>query len=236
MSKYVKNNSGSDSTYSGQVIANGVYYLIQSHEEPLFANDSLLLTDIGSGDAIIAKDDSGNNNIIIVSDAINYLKDNVTKQVEIAAIQAPNGKRARLIGTHSSTAAANTTTACDWVIPQMQYPSGTDVSSIFNGIQYYAENSNMGDSLCFSVVDIDGSGVTAGLYPQAYYDTYKDGNSEIEIEKFGLTWYLAPNSMQDIILYKARLYPGLVLRVKYNNSHATNTVKFICNIFRHLDI
>ena len=164
-------------------------------------------------------------------------RSNPFKQVvKTAAIEDPQGKRARLVGTHSGTAAANTVTHFDWTVPQMQFPAGTDVDSIFNGIQYYAKDSTMGDSLCFSVVDTDGSGVGLGLYPQAYYDAYKDGSGVLEIEKFGLTWYVAPNEMEDIILYKAKLYPGLSIRVSYTNSHATNTVDFIVNIFRHLDI
>ena len=76
-SKWIKNTSGSTSTYLGQQITNGSYYQIQGIEEQAWMNDSALLTDIGSGDATVAKDDSGNNDIVDVSTAINYLKDTV---------------------------------------------------------------------------------------------------------------------------------------------------------------
>ena len=235
MAKWIKNTTGSTKTYIGKDIAAGAYREVQANAAISWANSSTLLTDIGSGDAIVAKDDSGSNDITDVNTAIKYLKDDLPQIITNAAITDPQGKRARLVGTHSATAAANTDTSSDWVIPQMQYPAGTDVISIFDGIQYYAKDSSMGDSICFSIVDIDGSGVTAGLYPQAYYDAYKDGNGELEIEKFGTTFYVAPNSSENIILYKARLYTGLVVRATFHNTHASNTVDFFCNLFRHLD-
>lgn len=75
MTKWIKNNSGVVKTYLGQQINDQTYYEIQPYESTAWANDSLLLTDIGSGDAIVAKDDSGNSNIVDINNAINYLKD-----------------------------------------------------------------------------------------------------------------------------------------------------------------
>ena len=76
-SKWIKNTSGSTSTYLGQQITNNSYYQIQGIEQQAWINNSALLTDIGTGDAVVAKDDSGNNDIVDVSTAINYLKDTV---------------------------------------------------------------------------------------------------------------------------------------------------------------
>jgi len=77
MAKWIKNNSGSNSTYAiGQVIADTAYFEIPTLDEFLWANDSTLLSDIGSGAAIVAKDDSGNTDIADVNEAINYLKGN----------------------------------------------------------------------------------------------------------------------------------------------------------------
>ena len=154
---------------------------------------------------------------------------------EISAVENPNGKRARLTGAIFATATSNSATNHDWLIPQLQYPPGTNISSIFNGIEYYAKDATIGDSMKFQVVDKDGSGVTNGLYPQAYYDAYKDGNGELVVEEFGDSWYVAPNKLEDIILYKARLFPGLYVRVVYDNTHATQDTQFFVNIFRHID-
>lgn len=74
MSIYIKNNSGSVSTYLGQQINDTEYYEIQPSELVSWQNNSLLITDIGSGDAIVAKSDDSNNDITDVSSAINYLK------------------------------------------------------------------------------------------------------------------------------------------------------------------
>lgn len=86
MIKWIKNNSGITKTWLGQQINNQAYYQIQSIEEIAWANDSELLTDIANGNAIVAKDDSGSNNITNVNDAINYLKDNLPKEVSLSEV------------------------------------------------------------------------------------------------------------------------------------------------------
>ena len=92
MAKWIKNNSGTQSTYGGQDITNGAYYQIQSHQEISWANNSALLTDIASGDAIVAKDDSGNNDIADVNAAINYLKDIETTPLDTDGVPLSRAK------------------------------------------------------------------------------------------------------------------------------------------------
>jgi hypothetical protein len=72
MAKIIKNVSGGSKTYSGQAIANNGQYEIQALEAGRFANDSALLTDIGSGAAVI---NNGTSDITDVALAINHLKD-----------------------------------------------------------------------------------------------------------------------------------------------------------------
>jgi hypothetical protein len=233
---WIKNPHVSNAiNYQGQDILPGEYQLISTSKLVKWQNDSSLLSDIGSAIAIVAKDDSGNNDILDINDAIEYLKQNQPKKVQNIAIADPHGKRARLVGTHSGIAPADASTSLDWKIPQLQFPAGVDVNSIFNGVQYYAENSNMGDTLTFQVVDKDGSGVALGIYPQAYYDAYKDGQGVLLVEQFGDPWYIGPNSLEDIILYKASLLPGLYIRVIYTNTHAAQTVNWFVNLFRHIE-
>jgi hypothetical protein len=165
-----------------------------------------------------------------------YLLGNLPYKTEQVAVINPNGKRARLKGIISASATANSTTDHDWLIDQQQYPSGTNVNSVFDGIEYYSKDSSTGDHMSFQVVDKDGTGVTLGLYPQAYYDAYKDGNGVLVVEEFGNNWYVAPNALEDIVLYKAALLPGLYIRVKYHNTHATQNTEFFVNLFRHLDL
>lgn len=235
MEVYIKNPHATNTiNYQGQDIDPTEYYLIPSDKLIRWQTDSVLLADIGSATAIVARDNTGNEDISDVNDAIEYLKQLQPRKVENVAIADPNGKRARLKGSHYATATANTTTSSDFLIPQLQY-LGSNVNSIFNGVQYYAKDATLGDSITFQIVDKDGSGVGLGLYPQAYYDAYKDANGVLLVEEFGDDWYIAPNSCEDIILYRAAMLPGLYMRVIYNNTHATNTVSFIINIFRHIE-
>ena len=75
MAKYIKNNSGVTKTWVGQQLANQEYYLIQQAELVQWANNSTLLSDIGNGNAVVAKSNDGTQNIVDVATAINYLKD-----------------------------------------------------------------------------------------------------------------------------------------------------------------
>ena len=48
MAKWIKNDDVSDHTWVGQLISAGTYYQVQATEEIQWANNSQLLTDIGS--------------------------------------------------------------------------------------------------------------------------------------------------------------------------------------------
>lgn len=239
MAKWIKNATAGDKTWVGQLISAGQYYEIQSHEESQWANDSTLLSDIGSGDAVVAKDDSGTADISDVAEAINHLKglevsiSNIPTTSNIGIADA-GSYRARLKGIIFETITAGTTKKCDWKIEQLQWPAGTDRKSYFNGIEYYAKNGSIFDKAKFMVVDKDGSGVTHGLYPQAYYDAYKDGNGELVVEEFGDDWPMIPDNLEDIFLYKASLYKDLYVRITYNST-GTVDVNLVAGLFRHLD-
>ena len=151
MSKWIKNDSGNTKTWVGQQIADQVYYQIQSHEEVSFANDSTLLSDIGSADAIVAKDDSGNTNITDINDAINHLKNNLPTHVEVdgqptfADKILPCGKKiyARTHGkSFSVSAGANT---LDFDVPY--------AACKITGIEIM--NGELGDNVDFFILDDD---------------------------------------------------------------------------------
>lgn len=69
--KKIKNTTVSAKTWVGQEVAAGEYYEIQPNEEIRWANDSTVLSDIGSGDALV---NDGASDIIDVNKAINFLK------------------------------------------------------------------------------------------------------------------------------------------------------------------
>jgi hypothetical protein len=240
MAKWIKNTSGTTSTYNGQDIFDNTYYGIQAHQETAWANNSILLTDIASGDAIVAKDDSGTTDIVDVNEAINYLKGllpsevSITNVISSSGIKEPSGMRARLVGIAHQTVTKNTSANVDWLISQLSI-SGVNKKSYFDGIQYFVKDGNTGDHCKFQIVDKDGSGVTAGLYPQIVYDTYKDGNNEFLVEEFGDSFFLVPDTLEDILLYKARLYPNLYIRVVFTSTSTTVDPTVVFNLYRHVD-
>jgi len=79
--KYVKNNTASNVTYLGVTISAGSYYLIQAVEDAKFSSEPDLLTDIGNGDAVMAYDNTGSNDISDVNEAIDFLKNNISRVV-----------------------------------------------------------------------------------------------------------------------------------------------------------
>jgi hypothetical protein len=224
MAKWIKNNTVSDKTWVGQLVSASTYYEIQSTEDSLWSNDSTLLTDIGSGDAIVAKDDSGNTDITDVAEAINHLKDEVPlkidKQTPVHTFALAEGSslRARLIGIYNQTVTKNTTTDLDWQIPQTAY-FGNNKQGYMDGIEYYAKDAEVGDKMSFQVIDKDGLAYPAGTV----------------LDEFGTDWAVIPDANTIIRLYKAKLIAGMYIRVKYTSIGTTNDIKFVVNLFRHMD-
>ena len=71
---YIKNTSQIDKIWVGMTVIPSQYYNIEEYEVSKWANDSQVLSDIGSGIAIVAKSNDGTQDIVNVSSAINYLK------------------------------------------------------------------------------------------------------------------------------------------------------------------
>jgi hypothetical protein len=236
MAKWIKNNSGVTKTYIGQQIADQAYYEIQPHEETAWAHNSPLITDIGSGDAVVAKDDSGTTDIADVSEALDHLRDEAptiidsNSPVHLFALSEAANLRARLIGIVNQTVTKTQTSDLDWAIPQTAY-NGTNKQGYMDGIEYYAKDAEVGDKITFQVVDKDGVGVTLGWYDQATFDAM--GNLYVA-DEFGKDWGVMPNQ-NTIRLYKAKLIPGLYIRIKYESVGTVNNIQLVCNLFRHMD-
>jgi hypothetical protein len=224
MAKWIKNNTAGDKTWVGQLVPAATYYEIQSNEEVLWAHNSSLIIDISNGDAIVAKDDSGNTNIIDISEALNHLRDeNPTRidpntPIHQYAMAEAESLRARLLGIYNLTITKNQTSNLDWQIPHTPY-LGQNKQSYMDGIEYYAKDSEIGDTMKFQVIDKDGIAYPAGTV----------------LDEFGSNWAVIPNDKETIRLYKAKLIPGMYIRVIYTSIGTTNDIKFVCNLFRHMD-
>lgn len=71
--KWIKNTTVGDKTYLNQIIGPSEYYQIQPHELNTWAYIPSLLTDIASGDAVVARDDSGTTDFS-AADGKDYLQ------------------------------------------------------------------------------------------------------------------------------------------------------------------
>ena len=69
----------------------------------------------------------------------------------------------------------------------------------------------------FQVVDVDGIAYPAGTV----------------LEEFGTNFYVAPDVLEDIILYEASMPAGMYIRIKYTSTGTTN-VEFMSNLYRHI--
>lgn len=195
-SKYIKNDSGSTSTYNGQAILNGEYYLIQAEEEARWASTSELLSDIGSGDAKVAYDNSGSNDIAEVNEAIDYLKCNFAAEVHISG-QPPFADKNvddkklynRSTGKIFTLSAGSNT--CDFTIA---YPHVKIV-----GVEII--NGGLGDYTDFTVHD-DALGT---------YSTV----ANYQLNQFGFDVNVAPDKYERMCKYDADLYYGMVIKMTY---------------------
>lgn len=156
---------------------------------------------------------------IPVDETPQTVKIDSTTPVHSFALTEGNSLRARLIGIFNQTITKNGTRTLDWEIPQLSY-QGTDKQAYMDGINYYAKDAEVGDHMVFQVIDIDnvlGYGANTVL------------------DEFGHEWAVMPDSGVDIRLYKAKLIAGLYIRIMYESTGNTNDVKFVCNLYRHMD-
>ena len=127
--------------------------------------------------------------------------------VKQSAFQDPEGKRARLKGTHSQNCPAGQATTMLFAVP-----SG---GRILDGAEYEARAPNFGDNINFEIVAPDGQGGYTVL------------------DEFAKNWYVC-DKPRLYRVYPSWLPFGLQVRITYNNVGADD-VLFQCNLFLHLD-
>lgn len=137
--------------------------------------------------------------------------------IQPSGVKQPDGQRARLMSIHDETISAGTSKNIDWKIENISW-LGNNKKIIFDGVNYYCKNGNIGDSVDFQVIDLDGI-----LYPAGTV-----------LEQFATNYKVFPNIMQEVKLYKASLIAGLYIRVIYTST-GTENVHFVCNIHQHID-
>lgn len=217
MAKYIKNTTGSTKTWVGQEVGAGSYHQIAATEYALWASNALVIADVGAGNALLATANDGTGDITDAGKGLDFLRDELTpRQVTSAGVVEPNNYRARMRGLGSWTIPNGTTYDCDYQMQQLAW-LGTNKKSYFDGVQYYAKDAVVGDSVKFQVVDKDGLVYPAGTV----------------LEEFGDSWYVMPDQSIDIRLFKSAIVPGMYIRIKYTSTGGTD-VKFVGNLFRFI--
>lgn len=197
-----------------------------THEIPevdriYWANDNDVISNIADGSLVLSLNDI---DVTESNKAIDTLKNSLpieiseTSIVKTYALAEGNTLRARLIGIINQTVTKNQETTIDWQIPQTSY-LGTNKQGYMDGIEYFAKNAEIGDKMTLQVVDKDGL-----VYP-----------ANTVLDEFGLDWAVMPETAHSIKLYKAKLIPGMYIRIKYTSTGNTNDVNLVCNLFRHMD-
>ena len=197
MAKWIFNDSGSQKTWVGQVVNDQAYYQIQPQEETKWSNDDNLLSDIGSGDAIVSKTDSSGGHFG-VADGINHLKDLITQEIQVTQ-QPPFAAKtigdkslfSRVAGKEFSLSVGSNELLYTVPFAQMK----------FNGVEVI--NSEIGDKIDLYVLD-DISG------------TYS-GTPSLTLNQFGYSVFLTEGYFERQSNYDADLYLGMRIKIVYTS-------------------
>ena len=206
---YIFNDSGSSSTYNGQLIADQDYYQIQPVERLNFSLSSSLLTDIGSGDAVISSGNTSGDHITDVNTAIDYLK-NINQMVTIYAHKAAPDLNFRGKGI-SATVTKNTTQNIDYKLPEDRE---------FDEVVIILKNQDFGDKIDLQFVDKDGVYYPAGTVLATFFYDYHVAS---DVQNQGILK----------VDYTGTLVKDLYLRFRYYSVGTVNDVEFAANLFLH---
>lgn len=212
MSVWIKNNDTVTHNYQGQDILTTEYFEIDNTRLVSWANDSQLLSDIGSTLAIVAKDDSGSTNITDINEAINYLKGSLPSQVNIT--QSPVfAYKASLFFRGRGVKQTITANSTESIIYTMTYAKGK-----INGLEVFYGNN--GDTCNFKVLD-----TTTGTYTAV---------PNYLLNQFGFDWNVDANGLKEILPYDADLLLNMQLVVEYTNNSNVDTEVGV-NFYIHED-
>ncbi|HUV84463.1 MAG TPA: hypothetical protein VMV86_02075 [Methanosarcinales archaeon] len=218
MDIYIKNADTIAHVWSGQQIQPGEYYLLEESEKTKWQNNSQFLTDVANSIAILARSGSGSDDIIDISEAISFLKEELPKNENGLPLMAPTFEDTQGLTTvwksHLYTATAGALSIFDEpVLSQIKVRGGW--YELFS-------SPTEGDYVEFSVIDKDD---VLGLF-STYGLTI--GVDILELKKFVRTEYINPNSInarQEFLSNGATsVYAGLYMRVAYLSTGLSDVV------------
>lgn len=124
----------------------------------------------------------------------------------------PGPYKARLTGAFLFNAPAGVVTVSDYTIP---------ANRILNGSSFKCLSANFGDHVTFQII-----------VPVGHPANPTQG--EIVANEFATNWFVS-NDLEQIILYKATVYAGLQIRVRYSNTGGLDA-RFFMNLFLHEEV
>lgn len=210
MQIYIKNNSNADITVEGQIITPSSYYMIQPTEQLRYGSSSQLLGYITDTTCIIAKSDTGSDDITDVNTAIDFLKGALPTSVSstntpFASKVLPDGSKLfeRKHGVAGSSVAAGTSVSTVYTI--------TYTNCKITAVEVIGGNEN--DQVDFEILDTVTGTVTT--IPSAL------------LNQFGFGVFITAGKYKEESRYDADLFVGLQLRMTYtNNSNSAVTPNF----------
>lgn len=215
--KFIKNVSGSEQTIEGQSIADGAYYLIQATEEATFTSSSALLGLVAAGTVLIAKTDTGSDDITDLNQSIDFLKQMTSREVTIsnnlqafAAKVLPDGSKLykRKHGVKGDSIPANSSGSVTFTVPYAVCKL-TDVE-VMKGKE--------GDEVDFFILDT-ALGTVSSI-------------PNFPLNQFGFDVQITKDKHSEHSEYDADLFAGLQLMFQYYNNNDT-AVKPNFNITLH---
>lgn len=206
---WVKNNHIEQKNWCGQGIDPGEYYLIEAFEVSRWQTNSVFLVDLANGVAVLAKSDSGSDDIIDVAKALAFLNDKPPTDENGIPVVAPTFE-----DTQGLTVVwkGRLHTAIAGSLNIFDHPVITQIKVRGGWYELMDGNAAIGDYIEFSIIDKDN---ILGLF-SAYGLT--EGVDILELKKFIRTEYVNPkiSARQDFSADGAStVIAGLYMRVSY---------------------
>lgn len=226
---FIKNNKTEEITLVGVKIQPSEYYAIPELDRLQFSSNDIVVSNIADNSITVSKSDDGLNDIDGINESIDYLKNNIPKEVSVKETKPfldAQGFRARFRG-FSGLALAGQVSNIDYEVTEDRF---------INGIRIITKNHNFGDCINFQIVDKDYS-FAGTLYPADHNGTPWSvaAPTGVVLDEFGSDWYLAEDIQCQVDVntpYPAKIQSGMTIRMQYKSTGTTD-VEVRLNLYLH---
>ena len=221
---FLKNNSGSDSTWSGLFIENGTYRTLTEQERLRLSEDDSVISDIGTSNLIVATGSDGLGDVGAAKGTALMLGTFSHKIADPFPLNEGHYsfRGTGLSGTLNGSGTNGGITHVDTLISELRYIDAAEI--------HLSDSSLFGVDVDFLVVDKDGAGIALGWYDEA---TFLAMGSYYQVEQFGYGWRLDPR-LTTVARpgYPAVIPAGLYVRCSFTNPN-TSGCSIYGNLFLH---